>query len=252
SNTGFGLGMVAVLRGYKLVTVMTTKASAEKVALMRAIGAEVVIVPKEAGPDDPDNFFNRARAIAAERPRAWWVDQFANPDNVAAHYDTTAAEIWEQTQGRIDAYVVGVGTGGSLTGVARYLKERKPQVQIVLADPAGSVLKDVSEGRPPPTPGPYIVEGIGQSTVPGNADMKLIDAAITVPDADSVRADRRLFATEGIFAGSSTGCILAAAEQFARHSARKDLCIVALVPDGGRTYLSTIHDEGWRRGQGFE
>ncbi len=251
SNTGFGLGMVAALRGYKLVTVLTTKASAEKVALMRAIGAEVVIVPKEAGPDHPDNFFNRARAIAQERPNAWWVDQFANPDNIAAHYDTTAAEIWEQTGGLVDAYVVGVGTGGSLTGVGRYLKERNRHVRIVLADPVGSVLKDLAENCPPPTPAAYIVEGIGQSKVPGNAELSVIDESYAISDAESLDAARRLFATEGIFAGSSAGCILAAAERFCRNSARSGLRVVALVPDGGRAYLSTIHNAEWRAANGF-
>jgi cystathionine beta-synthase len=252
SNTGFGLGMVAALRGYKLVTVLTTKASAEKVALMRAIGAEVVIVPKEAGPDDPNNFFNRARQIAEERPNAWWVDQFANPDNIAVHYEQTAAEIWEQTSGRVDAFVAGIGTGGSITGIGRYLKERKPGVRIVLADPIGSVLADLVEGNPPPEPAAYIVEGIGQSKAPGNADLPLIDRAIRVTDADSIRAARRLFETEGIFAGSSTGCILSAAQRFCEQSERKNLCVVALAPDGGRSYLSTIHNDEWRRANGFE
>lgn len=212
-NTGFGLGLVAALRGYKLITVLTTKASAEKVELMRAIGAEVVIVPKEAGPDDPNNFFNRARAIAAEQPNAWWVDQFGNPDNIAVHYEETAAEIWDQTSGRVDVFVAGIGTGGSVTGVGRYLRQRKPGVRIVLADPIGSVLADLVEGNPPPEPAGYIVEGIGQSKVPGNADLSVIDAAIRVSDADSIRATRRLFATEGIFAGSSSGCILTATQR---------------------------------------
>lgn len=247
SNTGFGLAMAAAIKGYKLIAVLTTKTSAEKVALMRAVGAEVVIVPREHGPDHPENFRNKARRIAEERPNTWWVDQFANPDNIAEHYEQTGREIWEQTQGRVDVFVVGVGTGGSISGVGRYLKERKPDVRIVLADPVGSVLKAILEGDPSPTPGVYEVEGMGGSIRQPNFQTEWVDEAIAVADSDAFHAARRLFQTEGIFAGGSAGCNLAAAEAFCRASRRQGLCVVTLVPDGGRGYLSTLYNDEWMK-----
>ncbi|MGE0480931.1 MAG: PLP-dependent cysteine synthase family protein [Phycisphaerae bacterium] len=250
-NTGMGLALAAARGGYRLVLVMTTKASVEKIDLMRAVGAEVIVVPKEASADSPDNFQNKARAVAAQR-RAWLVDQFSNPDNIAAHYETTGPEIWEQTGGRVDVVVAGCGTGGSLSGIARYLKERKPSVRAVLADPEGSVLRSVLETGHAAEFRPHKMEGIGGATVPANAQMALFDAAVSVPDADSVAAALRLLATEGIFAGGSTGCILAAAEAYARRGHLRNQTVVALAPDGGRSYLSTVYNAQWRREHAFD
>lgn len=244
SNTGLALAMAAAVRGYKLVTVMTTKTSAEKVALMRAVGAEVVICPREASMDSPDNFMNRARDIAAERPGAWWADQFSNPANVAVHFETTAREIWEQTDGRVDAIVAGVGTGGSLTGIGRYLKEVKPSVKIVLADPIGSVLANLAEGCEAGESAAYEIEGMGGVRAPANLDLALIDAAIRVTDGEAFDTAVELFRTEGLFVGGSSGCIAAAARRYC-HKAPRD-CVVALLPDGGKGYLSTLYNPTWR------
>ena len=250
SNTGLALAMAAAVKGYKLVTVMTTKTSPEKVALMRAVGAEVVIVPREASIDSPENFMNKARAIAAERPGAWWADQFSNPSNVAVHYETTAREIWKQTAGRVDAVVAGVGTGGSLTGIGRFLKEVKPAARIVLADPVGSVLANLAEGREPGESAAYEVEGMGGVRVPANLDLALIDVAIRVTDRESFDTATELFRAEGLFVGGSSGCIAAAARRYCAN-APPGQCVVALLPDGGKGYLSTVYNEAWRAEKGL-
>lgn len=245
SNTGLALAMAAAIKGYKLVTVMTTKTSAEKVALMRAVGAEVVICPREAPIDSPENFMNKAKSIAAERPGAWWADQFSNPSNVAVHYETTAREIWDQTCGRVDAFVAGVGTGGSLTGIGRFLKEVKPAVQVVLADPVGSVLANLAEGREPGEAGTYEVEGMGGAKAPANLDFDLVDVAIRVSDREAFDTAAELFRTEGLFVGGSSGCIAAASRRYCRE-APPGQCVVALLTDGGRGYLSTVYSPTWR------
>lgn len=249
-NTGMGLAMAAGAGGFRLTLVMTTKASVEKVELMRSLGVEVVIVPKECGPEHPDYFRNKARSLAEARG-AFWIDQFSNPANVAAHFEGTGREIWEQTEGRVDVVVAGIGTGGSLTGIGRYLKSRKPGVKMVLADPAGSILKDMLDCGSPGETGSYIAEGIGGSMVPHNADLSILDAAVRVTDAETVGATLRLFRTEGIFAGSSTGAIVAAAVRYCRENGLRDRVIVALAPDGGRGYLSNIYNPEWRRERGF-
>lgn len=245
SNTGLALAMAAAIKGYKLVVVLTTKTSAEKVALMRAVGAEVVIVPREAPTDSPDHMMNKARSIAEERPGAWWADQFSNPSNVAVHYETTAREIWHQTEGRVDAIVAGVGTGGSITGIGRFLKEMKPAAKVVMADPVGSVLANMAEGRAPGEPGRYEVEGMGGACAPANLDFTLVDVAIRVTDREAFDTAAELFRTEGLFVGGSAGCIAAAARRYARE-ALAGQCIVALLPDGGRGYLSNIYSPVWR------
>jgi cystathionine beta-synthase len=222
---------------------------------MRSLGAEVIIVPKELKPDHPESLLNKAKAVARERPGAWWADQFGNPANVAVHYETTGPEIWSQSVESADAFVVGVGTGGSLTGAGRFLREKNLKMQIVLADPQGSILANVVETGRAGEPGASIVEGIGGSVVPANADLTLVSHAVRVPDIEAVQAARRLLETEGIFAGASAGCILAATLRFCRLRGAggdsRPLQIVALIPDGGRAYLSTLHDEAWRREHGF-
>lgn len=249
-NTGIGLAAAAACGGYRLVVIMSTKVSSEKIALMRAVGAEVVLVPKEAPPESPENFRNKARTIAAERG-GWLADQFANEDNIAAHYEGTAAEIWDATGGAVDAIVAGCGTGGTLSGVARYLKQRKPTVTALLADPAGSILRDLVAGGAPGAFAPSLIEGIGGAVAPDNLKLPLIDHAVHVSDADSISHTLRLFAREGIFAGGSTGCILAGALHWCRAAGLRDRTIVAIAPDTGRAYLSTIYNEEWRARHGF-
>ena len=242
-NTGIGLALVAALRGYKLVTLMSDKVSIDKVKLLEALGAETVILPGAKSLDDPEHTLNKARAIAQERG-GWFADQFFNSSNVEAHYSGTGPELWEQTNGDIDVLVVGVGTGGTLTGAGRYLRERKPSIKIVLADPVGSMLADLVNGRSTSSSS-YIVEGIGQDFVPGNFDMSLVDDAIQVPDEDSVAAAKRLLQTEAMFVGSSSGCIASPAVSYAKRSEGKNKTIVAILPDGGRGYISTIYDDVW-------
>jgi cystathionine beta-synthase len=249
-NTGMGLAMAAARNGYRLIVVMTTKMSEEKVNLMRACGAEVVIVPYGVSPDSPDSFINRAREIARQTPGAWLANQFENHDNSDAHYFTTGPEVWEQTEGDFDVLVAGLGTGGTLAGVGRYLKERKPALQLVLADPEGSIHAELWRTRTKPKARPYYIEGIGGDFVPGIADLNLIDAAITVSDRDAISTALRLMQTEGIFAGGSSGCILAAARAFCTNA--KGLKVLALLPDGGRSYLSTIFNPQWRETHGIE
>lgn len=242
-NTGIGLALAANLYGYKLITVMSQKVSKDKVKLLEALNSETVITPSGKASGDPDHFMSRARAIAAERG-AWLADQFYNEHNVEVHYETTGPEIWKQMDGQVDVFVAGVGTGGTLTGVGRYLRERNPAVKIVLADPVGSLLASMVEGGIG-TSGSYVVEGIGQDFVPGNFDLSLVDGAIRVSDEDSVRAAKKLLSTEAMFVGSSSGCILHAAVAFADQVDLKDKNVVAILPDGGRGYLSTIYDPDW-------
>lgn len=242
-NTGIGLALAANLYGYKLITVMSQKVSKDKVRLLEALNSETVITPSGKQSGDPDHFMSRARSIAKERG-AWLADQFYNENNVEVHYETTGPEIWKQMDGKIDVFIAGVGTGGTLTGVGRYLRERNPSVKIVLADPVGSLLAGMIEGRTG-TSSSYIVEGIGQDFVPGNFDLSLVDAAVQVSDEDSVLAAKKLLKTEAMFVGSSAGCILHAAVSFANTLDGQDLNVVAILPDGGRGYLSTVYDQEW-------
>ncbi|MBZ0185280.1 MAG: cysteine synthase family protein [Candidatus Obscuribacterales bacterium] len=242
-NTGIGLALVAALKGYKLITVMSEKVSKDKVNLLQALGSKTLVVPGGKAITDPEHFMNRA-CILAEQNGYWLANQFFNESNVEAHYQTTGPEIWKQTEGLVDALVVGVGTGGTLTGIARFLKEKKPVVKVVLADPVGSMLADLVNGKTSSS-SPYIVEGIGQDFVPGNFDMTLVDEVFQVEDFDSIRAAKNLFVTEAMFVGSSSGCILAAACRYSKNLAGEGRNIVVILPDGGRGYVSTVYDDEW-------
>lgn len=242
-NTGIGLAQVAAVRGYKLITVMSEKVSKDKVNFLRALGAETVVLPGGKPISDPDNFMNRARKMA-EDTGAWLANQFYNETNAEAHYQSTGPEVWTQTGGEVDALVAGVGTGGTLSGTGRYLKEQKREVQVVLADPIGSSLADLVEGNESKS-GSYLVEGIGQDFIPGNFDISLVDDVVRVADKDAVEMSKKVLATEGLFLGSSSGCIIAAAVEYARRLSGDNKNIVAILPDGGRGYLSTIYNEEW-------
>jgi cystathionine beta-synthase len=249
-NTGMGLAMAAARKGYRLIVVMTTKMSEEKVNLMRACGAEVVIVPSGLAPDNPDSFINRAKEIARTTPGAWLANQFESQDNVDAHYFTTGPEIWEQSGGDLDALVAGLGTGGTLSGAGKYLKERKPAIRLVMADPQGSIHAEYWASGMKGEAKPYHIEGIGGDFIPPIADLDLVDVAITVSDRDAILAALRLMQTEGIFAGGSSGCILAAARAFCANL--RGLKVLAVLPDSGRSYLSTIFNPRWREARGIE
>jgi cystathionine beta-synthase len=236
-NTGVGLAMVAAVRGYRCIFVLPDKMAAEKIALLKAYGAEVVVTPTAVPPDSPDSYNGVADRLAREIPGAWRPNQFTNLANPDIHYHTTGPEIWEQTEGRITAFVAGVGTGGTISGVARYLKERKPDVKIIGADPEGSVLSGGS-------PRPWKVEGIGEDFVPKTFNSQLVDEWVRVGDAESFHVARQLARREGILAGGSSGTNLAAALRYARRCTADDL-VVTLVCDTGRNYLSKFYDDAW-------
>ena len=242
-NTGIGLALVAALKGYKLIAVMSEKVSKDKVNMLETLGAEAVVVPSGKKRNDPEHFMNKAISIA-EKNSYWLADQFNNPSNIEAHYKTTAREIWRQTDGTIDVLVAGAGTGGTLTGCGRYLKEQKAEVKIVLADPVGSLLADLVGGRESEGSS-YLVEGIGQDFVPGNLDTSIIDDVISVSDSDSIKAAKRLWEKEAMFVGSSSGCIAHAAVAYIEKHRLKDKTVMAILPDGGRSYISTIYNPEW-------
>jgi cystathionine beta-synthase len=242
-NTGVALAMVAAVRGYRCVFVMPEKMSRDKEELLRAYGAEVIRTPN-AAPGHPDNFQEVARRLARER--GWFCpDQFGNAANPDIHYRTTGPEIWADTDGAVDTFVCGVGTGGSLTGAGRYLKERKPGIEVILADPVGSALGGGESGS-------YLLEGIGQSVPPANFDPSLMHEAIYVSDADAFAMARRLAREEGMLVGGAAGCAVVAAIRYGSRPENAAKTIVALLPDTGRNYLSKIFNPDWMREHGFE
>ncbi len=242
-NTGVGLAMAAAVRGYRCVFAVPDKMSAEKVALLRAYGAEVVWTPTAVPPDSPDSYNGVADRLAREIPGAWRPGQFTNAANPAAHYAGTGPEIWSDAKGRVDAFVAGVGTGGTLSGVARYVRERNPNARIIGADPAGSILSGDE-------PGSWIVEGIGEDFFPDTFDASLVDEWVRVSDEQSFAAARRLSREEGILAGGSAGTALHAAIKTAGRMPRGSV-VVVLLPDTGRNYLSKFHSDEWLRENGF-
>jgi len=249
-NTGLGLSLIAVAKGYKLILVIPDKMSREKISHLRAMGAEVVLTRSDVGKGHPDYYQDKARQIAAETPGAIFINQFGNPANPLAHQTGTAPEIYTQLDGKVDAIVCGVGSGGTLTGLSRYFAEHSPDTEFVLADPAGSILKDVVEKRTPAPAGSWLVEGIGEDFVPDIADLSRVTHAYTITDAESFAAARELLKAEGLLAGSSTGTALAAALKYARaqNEAKR---IVVLSPDSGNKYLSKMFNDDWMRDQGF-
>jgi cystathionine beta-synthase len=236
-NTGVGLAMVAAVKGYRCIFVLPDKMAAEKIALLKAYGAEVVITPTNVPPDSPESYNGVADRLTREIPGAWRPNQFANMTNPEAHYRTTGPEIWEQTDGKITVFVSGVGTGGTLSGVARYLKEMNPEIKVIGADPDGSVL---SGG----TPKAWKVEGIGEDFVPKTFNGQLVDEWIRIGDTESFQTARMLARREGILCGGSTGTNLAAALRYARRLGPEHL-VVTLGCDTGRNYLSKFFDDSW-------
>ena len=249
-NMGVGLAMAAAVRGYKAILVMFDKASDEKRRLVQALGAELVICPADVPADDPRSYYSVASRIAEETPGAVLFNQYHNLSNTQAHYDTTGPEIWEQTEGRIDAFVASMGTGGTITGVARYLKEKNPDIKVWAADPYGSILKtykdtgEITEGQL------YLVEGIGDDMVPGNLDIDLVDEIVNVSDKESFYMARQLALQEGILGGGSTGTNMKVAVEVAA-AMRPGQVVVTLLPDTGERYLSNLYSDEWMREQGM-
>jgi cystathionine beta-synthase len=242
-NTGVGLAIVAAQRGYDCIFVVTDKVAPEKIRLLEAYGAKVVVCPVAVEPDDPQSYYSVAERLVAETPGAFRPNQYGNEGNPWAHEQTTGPEVWRQTAGRITHFVAGVGTGGTITGVARYLKAQNPVVQIVGADPAGSVYSGGS-GRP------YLVEGIGEDFWPTTYDPSLVDRVVPITDEDSFLMARRVTCEEGLLIGGSGGTAVAAALEVGRDLGPDDL-VVVLIPDSGRGYLSRVFDQDWMAGYGF-
>ncbi len=252
-NTGVGLAIVCALRGYKAVFVMPDKMSLDKVRLLRGFGAKVIITPTAVTPDDPRSYYSVANKIVAETPNSILANQYHNPQNPEAHVKTTGPEIWEQTEGQVTDVIIGMGTGGTITGVGRYLKSQNPNIKIVGVDPIGSLLYDTWRlGHIPPEPflKTYKVEGIGEDFLPSALDMSVVDEVIQVGDKESFLATRRLVREEGIFAGGSSGTAVAAALRYARNLG-PDRYVVVILPDSGSRYLSKVFDDEWMREMGY-
>src|SRR3982750_2168858 len=245
-NTGIGLALAAAVKGYRCIFVMTDKASVEKSRYLKALGADVVITPVSAKPGTPDHYVSTAKRIAAETPNSFYPDQYSHPANPEAHYRTTGPELWEQTEGRITHFVAGIGTGGTISGTGRFLKEKNPAIKVIGADPYGSVFKTYKETGKLVEATPYLVEGIGQEVIPPNVHIKYIDDVINVTDAESFDLARQLGRTEGIFCGGSTGTTFAAALRVAR-DADADAIIVFIVCDTGEHYLTKFHSDEWMK-----
>jgi cystathionine beta-synthase len=243
-NTGVGLALVAQIKGYKCVFVCPDKVSEDKQNVLRAFGAEVVVCPTAVAPEDPRSYYNVSDRLAREIPGAWKPNQYVNPNNPLSHYESTGPELWEQTDGRITHFVAGVGTGGTISGTGRYLKEASDgRVRVIGADPEGSVYSGGS-GRP------YLVEGVGEDFWPETYDRTVCDEIIEVPDKDSFKITRRLAREEGLLVGGSCGMAVVAALDVARRAGPDDV-VVVLLPDGGRGYLSKIFNDDWMARYGF-
>jgi cystathionine beta-synthase len=243
-NTGTGLAIAAVLKGYRVIAVMPDKMSKEKIDLLRAYGAEVVVAPTEVAPDSPESYYRVADRLTEEIPGAFQPNQYFNQANPQAHYETTGPEIWRQTGGQITHFVAGVGTGGTITGVGRYLRERNPDIEIIGADPVGSIY---SGGEVKP----YLVEGVGEDFWPESFDPSVVDRYVTVSDRDSFLTTRRLAETEGILGGGSAGMAAHAALEAARGIDDPSALVLVVLPDGGRSYLSKVFNDSWMRQYGF-
>ncbi len=245
-NTGTGLAIAARLKGYRVIAVMPDKMSREKIDLLRAYGADVVLAPTDVPPESPRSYYRVADRLTEEIPGAFQPNQYANEANPLAHYESTGPELWRQTAGRITHLVAGVGTGGTVTGAARYLRELKPELVVVGADPEGSIYSGGLEGVHP-----YLVEGVGEDFWPATFDPAVIDRWVTVSDRDAFLTTRRLAQLEGILAGGSGGLALHAAITVAQEIEDPEALLVVILPDGGRSYLSKIYSDAWMRQYGF-
>ncbi len=245
-NTGMGLALVAAMKGYKCIFTMPDKMSQEKIDLLRAFGAEVIVTPTAVEPADPRSYHSVAVRLSKEIPNSYFPNQYDNPSNPQAHYETTGPEIWEQTEGKVTHFVCGIGTGGTIVGAAKYLKEKNPQIKVIGVDPEGSIYADYFRTKTMPGSHPYKVEGIGQDSMPKIMEFNNIDEVITVSDKESFIATRLLARKEGIFAGGSAGSAIHAALKVAPSLSEKDIMVV-IIPDHGSRYLSKLYNDNWMK-----
>jgi len=251
-NTGVGLAIAAAIKGYRCIFVMPDKMSQEKILLLRAYGARVVVTPTAVEPDDPRSYYSVAQRLVDETPNAILANQYHNPINPQAHYATTGPEIWQQTAGRITHFVAGMGTGGTITGVGRFLKEKNDKVQIIGVDPIGSILYELHNSGQTTKADSYKVEGIGEDFLPGTTDLSVIDTIVQVNDRESFLMARRLVREEGIFGGGSCGSAISGAlKYFREHPLSEEDIAVIILPDSGSRYLSKVFDDDWLRENGF-
>ena len=251
-NTGMGLALAAIVKGYRLICVSNDKQSKEKFDVLRAMGAEVVVCPTAVAPDDPRSYYSVSKKLSEETPNSWYVNQYDNPSNSIAHYEQTGPEIWEQTDGKITHFVVGVGTGGTISGVARYLKEKNPKIKIWGIDTYGSVFKKYHETGifDENEIYPYVTEGIGEDILPENVNFELIDQFEKVTDKDAALYTRKLAREEGIFAGNSCGAAIKGVLQLKDHFTPDDV-VVVLLHDSGSRYIGKIYNDDWMIEKGF-
>ena len=251
-NTGMGLALAAIIKGYKLICVSTDKQSKEKFDVLRGVGAEVVVCPTDVAPEDPRSYYSTSKRIAEETPNAWYVNQYDNPSNTQAHYETTGPEIWAQTAGKITHFVVGVGTGGTISGVGKFLKEKNPNIKIWGIDTYGSVFKKYHETGifDPDEIYPYTTEGIGEDILPKNVDFSVIDHFEKVTDKDAAVYTRTLARPEGIFAGNSCGAAIKGLLQLKENFTKEDV-VVVLLHDSGSRYIGKIYNDEWMKTKGF-
>ena len=248
-NTGFGIAMVAAVRGYKTIFTIPDKMSEEKISALKAFGAEVIVTKTDVPPDSPESYYEIAKKIAREK-KAFYVDQYNNPKNIEAHYKTTGPEIWRDTNGKVDYLVGGIGTGGTLSGAGRFLKEKNKRIKIIAVDPEGSVFYDYFKTGKLIKPHVYKVEGIGEDMLVKTLDFDVIDDIIQVNDKESFIMARRLAREEGMFVGGSSGAAVVAAYKVAKNLDR-DKTIVVILPDTGSRYLSKIFNDDWMRKNNF-
>ena len=251
-NTGMGLALVAIIKGYKLICVISDKQSKEKMDILRAVGSEVIVCPTDVEADDPRSYYSVSKRLATETPNSWYVNQYDNPSNSLAHYESTGPEIWEQTKGKITHFVVGVGTGGTISGIGKYLKEKNPNIKVWGIDTYGSVFKKYHETGvfDENEIYSYITEGIGEDIIPKNVDFSVIDGFTKVTDKDGAIYTRKIAKEEGIFVGNSAGSAVKGLLQL-KHHFKKDDVVVVLFHDHGSRYVGKMFNDNWMRERGF-
>ncbi|QED37678.1 cysteine synthase family protein [Antarcticibacterium arcticum] len=251
-NTGMGLALVAIIKGYKMICVLSDKQSKEKMDILRAVGSEVVVCPTDVAPEDPRSYYSTSRRLAEQTPNSWYVNQYDNLANTKAHYETTGPEIWKQTDGKVTHFVVGVGTGGTISGVGKYLKEQNPDIKIWGVDTYGSVFKKYHETGifDENEIYPYVTEGIGEDILPKNVNFDVIDGFTKVTDKDAAIYTRRLAREEGFFLGNSAGAAIKGLLQLKEHF-KKDDVVVILFHDHGSRYVGKMYNDEWMKKMGY-